>query len=140
MSDEPAYGEPMKLPSGATVTLSDPEDLTGDDFKALAKFAGRAVKPGVDGAEAEIDVSAGLDAVDLIACMLIEAWHIPYKPGRRRETADEPWPLPRDNPALLGKLSGRDYRALLELVVPAVNLLIPGQSTPDDADKPGSPT
>lgn len=145
MPETVPYGEPVALPSGATVTLSDPEDLTGNDFKALAKFAGAAVKLGPDGDtdNATIDMSAGLDTIDLIATMMIEAWDVPYKPGKpreRREDGDEPWPLPRTDPALLGLLSGKDYRKLLELVAPAVSVLVPGDATPDDAEKPGSPT
>lgn len=123
----------LDLPSGGHVTFVDPEDLTGDDQ--------RRVIAGVKADMAQgIQLGMAMDFLTGTACMLIESWTIPYKAGAPREPADEPWPLPSTNPAVLGKLKLRDYRAIQDAVEPAVRLLFPRQASPDDAGKPGTPT
>ncbi len=120
----------ITLPSGATVTFRDPEDLTGADHQRVVS------------AIQQIDrvAAAGMDALYGTACMLIEAWSVPYAPGRPRQPSEDPWPLPSTDPTLLGKLSMRDYGALTVAVSPVASILFPAPVIPDDAGVPGTPT
>jgi|SRR5215471_936252 len=124
--ERPAVTDPiiplhLDLPSGGSVDFRDPEDLTGDDHRRVVG----AIR-NISGSE----VSMAMDAVYGTACMLIEAWAIPYLPDA---------PPPRDDFGALGKLKIRDYNAVITAVTPAVEMLFPNES-PDDANKPGSPT
>jgi hypothetical protein len=127
----------ITLPSGGTVVLRDPEDLTGDDHRRVVA-AIRGVT--ANGVESGRELAAVMDLVYGTACMLVESWDIPYEPGRPRQPATGPWPLPCDDPAILGKLKIADYRTLIDKVGPAAAVLFPPEDTPDDAGVPGTPT
>jgi hypothetical protein len=120
----------LTLPSGGTVTFLDPEDMLGRDVEAMIAAIRRE----------KSETGQAMDLIQAGACMLIAAWSIPYAVGQPKVPSEDAWPLPRDNPALLGLLSARDYRRLIEVVSPAMDLLFPKPETPDDAGKPGSPT
>jgi hypothetical protein len=120
---------PVTLPSGATVTFRDPEDLLGEDVEAVLATLRRE----------QSETGQAVSAIAGVASVLVESWTIPYPPGRPKDTTDEAWPLPRTDPALLGKLSARDWRALIDVVSPAVRLVLPSAPDPTDVT-PGSPT
>lgn len=121
---------------GAWVELRDVEDLRAKDRKAVEKLIMSAVEVDMDtgriaaakGAISQI-VSGAPDAV---AAQLITAWEIPYAPDAQ---------LPRLDPEALDELRLDDHRRLMELIEPAVALLMPGRANnPDDHDDPASPS
>jgi len=124
----------IDLPSGGSVEFCDPEDLTGDDHRQVV-----ASIKGEMATITEREVAASMDLVCGVACMMINAWDIPYTP---RDTAYPPGevPIPRADSAILGKLRFRDYNTIITAVSPAAQLLFPQPPSPDQAGKPGSPT
>lgn len=144
----------LTLPSGGVVTFLDPEDLTGADYRrAVTNLSATMAKVLPDGktiestddimavvADNPAALSAGLDAADGTAVMLIEAWDIPYTP-RGTSHAPHEVPIPADDASVLQSLRLRDYQAILAAVAPATSVLFGDSApTPDDAGKPGSPT
>jgi len=121
---------------GAWVELRDVEDLRARDRKAVEAIIMGAIDVDMDTGR----IAAGRGAIaqimngapDAVASQLIGAWEIPYAPGLQ---------LPRLDPDALGELRLDDYRMLMDLVAPAVALLMPGRSNnPDDHNKPASPS
>jgi len=131
----------LTLPSGGTVEFNDPEDITGGDMEDIMRsLKPEALMGGVDTNDPGAVVTNGLDALAGVTCVLITDWSIPYAPGKQRQPAAEPWPLPSTDASLLRKLSARDWRAVVDHVSPVVGLVMPGAVSPDDAAVPGSPT
>jgi hypothetical protein len=120
----------LTLPSGGVVSFLDPEEMLGTHVQAMISAVRRESS----------ETGQAMDLVQAAACMLIESWSIPYAVGKPKEPADQPWPLPTEQPAMLGMLSARDYRSVIEAVSPAIEIIFPKPATPDDAGKPGSPT
>jgi hypothetical protein len=125
---------PLKS-DGAWVELRDVEDLRARDRKAVEAIIMSAVEVDMETGH----VAAGRGAIaqimtgapEAVATQLITAWEIPYMPDAQ---------LPRLDPEAIGDLRLDDHRRLMELVEPAVALLMPGRSNnPDDHDKPASP-
>jgi hypothetical protein len=121
---------------GAWVELRDVEDLRAKDRKAVENAVMSAVEVDMDTGR----IAAGKGAIqqiingapDAVAERLIVGWEIPYLPDA---------PLPSADPEQLGELRLDDHRRLMELIEPAVNLLMPGRSNnPDDHDDPSSPS
>lgn len=121
---------------GAWVELRDVEDLRAKDAKAVENAVMSAIEVDIDTGR----VAAGKGAIsqivngapEAVAVQLVVAWYIPYLPDA---------PLPRLNPEILGELSLADHRRLMELIEPAVAMLMPGRSNnPDDHNKPASPS
>jgi hypothetical protein len=121
---------------GAWVELRDVEDLRARDRKAVEAIVMGAIEVDMDTGR----IAAGRGAVaqimngapDAVATQLITAWEIPYAPDLQ---------LPRLDAEALGELRLDDYRRLMELVEPAVVLLMPGRSNnPDDHADPSSPS
>ena len=118
----------------AWLVFHDPEDLTGDDYKAVVdKITGTA-----DQLENRV-LGVGVSFTEGMTCVLIKDWHIPYTP---KGTNYQPGqvPLPAADPFVFGKLRIKDYRTALDLAAPLVRHLTPRDATPDDAGVPGSPT
>jgi hypothetical protein len=107
----------ITLPSGAVVNFKDPDNLKGKDQKAVL----------VGIKEGQGRTATGLDAIDGLACMLIESWTVRA-------------PLPRIDPSQLGELPFRDYRAVQAVMTPISALLFGDSNSIEDAEKPGSPT
>jgi hypothetical protein len=121
---------------GAWVELRDVEDLRAKDRKAVEAAVMSAIEVDLDTGR----IAAGKGAIqqimngapDAIAARLIVGWELPYLPDA---------PLPSQDPEQLGELRLDDYRRLMELIDPAVALLMPGRSNnPDDYDNPASPS
>lgn len=121
---------------GAWVELRDVEDLRARDRKAVENAVMSAVEVDMDTGR----IAAGKGAIqqiingapDAVAERLIVGWEIPYMPDA---------PLPSMDPEQLGELRLDDHRRLMELIEPAVALLMPGRSNnPDDHDNPASPS
>lgn len=126
---------PLKS-DGAWVELRDVEDLRAKDRKAVEATVMDAVELDLDTGR----IAAGKGAIaqimngtpDAVAGQLIVAWEIPYTPDLQ---------IPRVDPEALGELRLDDHRRLMELIEPAVNLLMPGRSNnPDDHANPASPS
>ena len=126
----PVFVRHLNLPSGGSVEFHDPEDMTGEDHR-------RIVDTVRDDAGS---ISQAMDTAYATACLLVQTWDIPYTP---KGTAYDPHQVP--TPAeggfdLLGKLRLRDYHAIISGIGPAVRMLFPKDSSPDQAATPGTPT
>lgn len=123
----PVIGD-LTLPSGAVVTLRDPEDLTGAEYNAIV---GGIVRKGDPRDDEGAAAAAGMDMVYGLAAVLVSAWEVPYLPGLLP---------PCKEPDHLGRLRIRDYNAVIEAAKGAMGILFPGEATVDGAAVPGSPT
>lgn len=121
---------------GAWVELRDVEDLRAKDRKAVEAAIMENVEVDLDTGR----IAAGKGAIaqimngapDAVARQLIAAWEIPYAPDAQ---------IPRLDPEALDELRLDDHRMLMELLEPAVALLMPGRSNnPDDHNDPASPS
>lgn len=111
------------LPSGGTVVFRDPVELRAKHRREVLENV----------ANPDRKVASGLDMVDGAICMLVQSWTIPYEPL-------EGAPLPKTDPSLLGELSIADKMYLDDAVKPAMDVLFPPKTTPENAGEPGSPT
>lgn len=120
---------------GAWVELRDVEDLRAKDRKAIDAVITAQIHVDLDG-----NVEAGPELVEAIknaapeavAAQLISSWEIPYLPDLR---------IPRLDPDALGELKLADYDRLMELIEPALKLLMPNSSrNVDDHGDPASPS
>lgn len=116
--------ERIELPSGGWVELKDPKTLKARDKKAIMK-AVRGVP------DAENPVGFAVDISDGLIAHMIENWYVPYL---------EAPSIPLLDPSVLDELEIPDYDALTDAIKPAQELLFSDAVTPDDHDKPGSPT
>lgn len=121
---------------GAWVELRDIEDLRARDRKAVEAIIMENVEVDMETGR----IAAGKGAIsqivngapDAVAERLISAWEIPYAPGVQIPSLDR---------EALGELRLDDHRRLMELIEPAVALLMPGRSNnPDDHTDPASPS
>jgi len=120
----------------AWVELRDIEDLRAKDRKAVqaAVMAGVEVDMETGRVSATKDVIAQFmsGGPEAVAIRLVASWEIPYLPDA---------PIPLVNPEILDELKLEDHARLMELVEPAVRLLMPGRSdNPDDYENPESPS
>lgn len=113
----------LQLPSGGHVVLRDPLELRAKDRRAVQE----AIK------DPDRRVGSALDLMDGTICMLVESWDIPYLGGAAT-------PIPRADPDILGELRIPDKVALEKAIDPAMKILFPGESKPEDAATPGTPT
>lgn len=128
---------------GAWVDLRDPTLIrAGERKQAMAKAYTAARAHGADDETPSIDtlitmIESSTEFVELVAAASIAKWFIP-------ELHEAPLTPDRRNLAgtveQINDLTGDDYDRLLELVAPAVELLMPRKSTPDDADDLASPS
>lgn len=121
---------------GAWVELRDVEDLRAKDRKAVENAVMSAVEVDLETGQIAADKGAISQIIngapDAVATQLVVGWEIPYAPDLA---------LPRLDPEALGELKLDDHRRLMELIDPAVALLMPGRANnPDDHDKPASPS
>jgi hypothetical protein len=120
---------------GAWVDLRDVEDLRARDRKKVDAIISAQITVDLDGnvtTGPEL-VSAIKDAApDAVAAALISSWEIPYLPDAQ---------LPRLDAEILGELKLDDYDRLMELIEPAMSLLMPhSSSNVDDHQDPTSPS
>src|SRR5690606_30763981 len=120
---------------GAWVELRDIEDLRAKDRRAIDAIITAQIHIDLDG-----NVEAGPELVEAIknaapeavATQLISSWEIPYLPDAR---------IPRLDSDALGELKLADYDRLMELIEPALKLLMPNSSrNVDDHGDPASPS
>ena len=125
-----------KLPSGGKVTIRDLDTLKARDTKALmAKMAAAAKDIDTDD-DAEV-TKAGIGGTDHLIALLVTDWQIPYPTENGRE-----WLLPKLDLSLIDELSGPDYGALMAIVKPAQEALMPRTMNPgeyEDLDSPSVP-
>jgi hypothetical protein len=128
-----AGGEKIPLPSGGWAILRDPKTMRSRDKKNLLR--GVKGKP-----DADNPVGFAVDLTDALITYMITEWHIPYGGD---------WAIPAlciafdpqtGGAVVLDDLEIPDYDALTDAVKPAQELLFPDPVTPDDHDKPESPT
>ena len=116
--------ETIGLPSGGSVTLRDAEDFTYGDIRRMRETVAG------DGGYDNLAVAA-LRLRDEVAKALVTAWDLPYLPDAG---------LPKDDPAVFDRLKPRDADKILDAAREVQDVLFPRAATPDDSDKPGSPT
>lgn len=118
-----ARGQLVTLPSeGAWVQLHHYDDLLSEHREqVMRKFPS-------DGDFSPVNV---LFLQREVAVVMVEAWHLPYRPGA---------PLPVDDPAILSKLRVRDEKRLYKALEPVLDLFNPDKVDPADHEKPDSPT
>lgn len=121
---------------GAWVELRDVDDLRGRDRDAVWAAMGSGLTLNADGrpvmSEASRVLTAGSVTSNTIAGLLVERWEAPYLGGG---------PQPSPSAAQIGELKLKDLDRLLELVEPAVTLLMPSSATdPDDYGDELSPS
>ncbi|MFD2421674.1 hypothetical protein [Amycolatopsis pigmentata] len=126
-----------KLPSGAKVTIRDLDTLKARDTKALMAKMGKAAKAVQDAADDQEDTlaEAGIGALDHLIALLVTDWDIPYPTEDGR-----PWLLPKLDPSLIDELTGPDYGALMGIVQPAQEALMPRSMDPGEYEDLDSPT
>jgi hypothetical protein len=123
--------ESIVLPSGGTVTFHNPEDLTGNDHRAIMST--------IEGDPSTPKVSMAMDMIYGAACALIESWDIPYTPKGTQWPAGKV-PIPENDTTILGALRMPDYAAIIDAVTPVMEMFNAKTPNVDDALVPGSPT
>jgi hypothetical protein len=117
----------LALPSGGTVTIRDAKTMRAREKRILDEVF----------ADADVsnrgEKSAAMVGRVALAKLLITAWTLPYLPGAK---------IPSEDPDVFDELEIPDYNLIVEKVMPSLFFLyatgVP--ATPDDSDKPGSPT
>lgn len=123
-----------KLPSGAKVTIRDVDTLKARDSKVLmGKMSASA--QGVDTDNDEALAEAGIGVFDELIALLVTDWDIPYPTEDGR-----PWLLPKIDHTLIDELTGADYGALMSIVKPAQEVLMPQKTDPSEYEDLDSPT
>lgn len=129
----PPDGARVELPSGGWAVLRDPKTLRSRDKKSMMRRVKGTPDP-------DNPVGFAVDMTDAIITEMVTAWHIPY---------GQDWPIPSlcvafdpqtGGAVVLDDLEIGDYDALTDAVREAQELLFPGEISPDDHDKPASPT
>ena len=121
---------------GAWVELRDLLDVRARDRKKVTGIMTSAVhitdlSTGAMDADADVVMKAYESIPEVVAALLITAWEIPYAPDAK---------LPSIDPDSIGDLRLDDYDRLMEIVKPAVDLLMARPPSPDDYADPTSPS
>lgn len=111
--------EPLKLPSGGSVSFHDPENLNGKDVRWLRKA---------------LDAAGGGSATNQLyeraMVLLIEAWDIPYRPGMRIPRHDKS----NNKAESVERLRARDLRAIERHLSPLLKKITRGADPDGDED------
>jgi hypothetical protein len=121
---------------GAWVELRDLLDVRARDRKRVMAVMTDGVEVDINTGAMQADTAKVLQAYtdgipEAVAALLITAWEIPYAPDAK---------LPSIDPDAIGDLRLDDYDRLMEIVKPAVDLLMPKPPSPDDYADPTSPS
>jgi hypothetical protein len=122
---------------GAWVELRDLLDVRARDRKKVMAVMTSAIRiTDFTTGEMDADTTAVMQAYEsgipeAVAAMLITAWEIPYAPDAK---------LPHIDVDSLGDLRLDDYDRLMEIIKPAMDLLMPKSVSPDDYADPTSPS
>jgi hypothetical protein len=122
---------------GAWVELRDLLDVRARDRKKVMAIMTSAIRiTDFTTGEMDADTTQVMQAYEsgipeAVAALLITAWEIPYAPDAK---------LPSIDVESLGDLRLDDYDRLMEIIQPAMDLLMPKPVSPDDYADPTSPS
>lgn len=129
----------IDLPSGAWADL-----LTPDKLKAKHHRASMRAVTKVEGSR---EGALAIDMLDGVLAVIVQDWSVTYEKTNEEtgETTIEPLPIPSVDFDSIDELSIEDYEALLahpftKQVAKRLNELRSEKVTPDDWDKPESPS
>jgi hypothetical protein len=140
---DPLAGEKVTLPSGGWVLLRDVTKLRSKHQKEVLRAGARAEDAvggrNEDGTPTESSsIERGWAVTETLIKHLTLDWSLPYPADPDDPTRE--WTLPGIDPTIIGELTTEDYKAFMEALTPARLVLFPPAPTPDDHDKPDSPT
>ena len=121
---------------GAWVELRDLLDVRARDRRKVTAAMTAGVSVDIETGRIAADSARVMqafetDAPEAVAALLITAWEIPYMPDAK---------LPSIDPESVGELRLDDYDRLMEIIKPAVSLLLARRPSPDDHADPTSPS
>jgi len=121
---------------GAWVELKDLLDVRARDRKKVMSVLTAGVQMDINTGGINADSAKVLQAYEsgipeAVAALLITAWEIPYSPDAK---------LPSIDVDSIGDLRLDDYDRLMEIIKPAVDLLMARPPSPDDYADPTSPS